>query len=244
MTMNTQTKTKAVDALVILSNIRDTVAPMKEQASKATKALSEVFIAVLHTPKMNATKFDVEMAAIVKATAVKLGLDTIKEGQLHSSWRQYKSDVRKCICQTMERPKARAALRTMSAVKKFILSQGKTDKLAAQIRAFKKNADKVKDLAKKNAHNEWLSQFVDKALADLKAYADKHAISLEAPLSAKEEKDMKAGKVTPSMEVNAARKAAGVVVPIIKSVGEAELNQQAESNKRTRKPRGSKKVAA
>lgn len=176
--LNTQDKGYTVAALVELYKIGETIDSFKEKKEAATARIAETFMTIYHAKGMTRETAKGELAAIVKAVAVKLDVEELPESDLAGCWRQYKSDTLKALDLTADDTAVRKEHTTMSALKKFILSRGILDRFHAAAKAFKENARKVKDVKARDAHLKRLDGICEAAMRDLAQYAEKHAIPL------------------------------------------------------------------
>ena len=176
--INTNLKTKTVNALLALHKIGEAMQGPREAAKAETAILSSTFLTMLHASGATETNIKASCKAIFEAVKVKLGNPDMPEGELAGAWRQYKSDTCKAARLTELEPKVRATLTTMSAVKKFIGTANDLGVLVAMVQAFTYHSRKM---ANKEVHATYLAELLKTTATNLRDYAEKFNVSLVAP---------------------------------------------------------------
>ncbi len=130
MTLSTKTRIATIDALVGLAQLHDAMSGPREDAKKLTAVLSTTFIAMFHDAEITELQLKAQCESILGAVRVKMNNKELKEGELASAWRQYKSDTLKAIRMSAGEVDIRKTITTMSALKKYIGTSNSLGKLA------------------------------------------------------------------------------------------------------------------
>jgi hypothetical protein len=188
MSMTTKQKAAAVNALVGLAQIADAISGPREAAKELTAVLSETFINMYHDAEISELQVKANCEAILNGARKAMNNPKMKEGELASAWRQYKSDTIKAIKMSAENPEIRLTHTTMSALKKFIGTGSTIGQLVEMMQAYTYHVKKGAEV-NKPAHLKFADDTLEAAMAAIAAYAEKHAISLVKPPKAAKEGD-------------------------------------------------------
>lgn len=186
MTMTPDTKAQTVNALIGLAQLSDVMSGPREDAKKLTAVLSTTFITAYHEDGMTELQLKAWCESVLVAVRKRMKEPNLKEGELASAWRQYKSDTLKAIRMTADDEAVRLTHTTMSALKKFIGSGSTIGQLNEMMAAFTYHVKKGTKESKP-VHLKFADDTLEVAMKAIAAYAEKHAISLVKPPKASKE---------------------------------------------------------
>lgn len=165
-------KANVVDALVHLREISDEAGSLRENAKEYKKTLTSFFLDVLHAPGMTRAHAENHFKSIYTAFAevmAKKGNTEINQGDLHSSWRQYKSNILRALEASQGSVEDRAALTTMPKVQAYLSGadtgpRATLEKIRALLTSIVDSTKGEKDAKiKREVANKALGRILDKA---------------------------------------------------------------------------------